>query len=137
MTNKHFANGEGKVTRQASLCHVPASTRRERRRNVLRLFVNGQEDNPCPPLHIAKRRSYLNSIHNRHRYVEHDNIRIEAHDLADRFLSVVGYSGDFKFATQFIPKVCEHFSIIIDEQNTNCGHNSSSKARGASRGPCS
>jgi hypothetical protein len=130
---KHFANSLGEVARQSPLCHVATSTRRERRRNVLRLFVDCKKEDLGTRMNVTNARSDLQPVHHGHRYIEHENVRIEKENCMDCFLSILRGAGDFKFSAQFISKVCEHGLVIVNKENTNCAHNSSSRARGAHR----
>jgi (2Fe-2S) ferredoxin len=68
----------------------------------------------------------LKPIHERHVYVEHDNVRIEIKGGTDCFLSIRGGSDDFKFSAQIVLKVCEQGPVIIYKENTNFGHNRTS-----------
>ena len=123
---KHFSNGVRQVACEPPLAYVPVSSCAERRGNVFWFFVNGKEQNSCAGVTFAKPPRNLKTIQARHRYIKYENVRIQTSYRQNRSLSILSSSDDHKLIAKFVLEVCEHGPIIIDKQNANCGHKSSS-----------
>ena len=122
MPSKHFADGGDQIGSQMSFGNVAGSAGGKCGRNVLTLFVNRQEYDLGSAIGASQTFCGLESIHNWHRHVDHQYVRVQAANSANSIFSVLCCTDNLKLRVQFLAKLSEDVIVIISEHHSNSGH---------------
>jgi hypothetical protein len=122
MPSKHFADGRDQIASQMPLGDVAAGTGGKCGRNVLALFVNRQEYDLGSAISVSQMFCGLYSIHNWHRHVDHQYVRVQAANSVNSIFSVLCCADDLKLRVQIHAKLSEDVIVIISEHHSNSSH---------------
>ena len=91
--------------------------------DVLAVFINCQDYYLCSAFHVAETCRSLESIHERHRNVEYQHIRIKPERCVDRLLSVFNSPDYLEHFAKSYTNLGQHFRVIFGNQYSNGEHN--------------
>lgn len=99
VTQHRLADCQDQIGRKAGFEDIAAGSCRKRRRNKIRIFMNGQEYDFGATIRVPQRFRSLKSIQDRHRDIDHQYIRLpEAHGI-DGLVAIVHGRNNFKIRT--------------------------------------
>ena len=122
MASEHFVDSRDQIGSQMSLGDVGAGTGGKCGRNVLALFVNRQEYDLGSAISVSQTFCGLYSIHNWHRHVDHQYVRVQAANSVNSVFSVLCCADNLKLRVQFPTKSYEKVLVILSEQHSNPSH---------------
>jgi len=105
------------------LANVGAGTAGKRCGDVLAVFINCQDYYLCSAFHVAETCRSLESIHEWHRNIENEHVRIKAERSINRLLSVTSRPDYREHSAKSCAKLGEHVWVIFGNQYSNGGHN--------------
>ena len=122
MPSDDFVNGRDQIGSQMSFGDIATSAGGKGSRNVIALFVNCQEYDLGSAISVSQKFCGLESIHNRHRHVDHQYVRVQAANSVNSVFSVLCCADNLKLRVQFPTKSYEKVLVIISEQHSNPSH---------------
>ena len=81
--------------------------------DIVLIFVDGKKHDLCPAMGGLQTLCHLQSIQQRHRYIGHENIRIESQNRVDGLTAIRHGINDFKVLGQDCTNLCHQCLMII------------------------
>lgn len=87
----------------------------ERFPEKVRIVVDGEEDDLCLDAASAESSRHVQAIEDRHRNVQHHDIRIEPLDQVDRARTIAGRAHDLAFLRHHLQGVIKELRVVVGE----------------------
>ena len=116
------ANGDSKVGSKTGLSDIAGSPSRNRRRNKVRVIVDGKKYDLGSTIIALDKFRGRESVSNGHGNIGYQDVRIESKNRLNGLISVCYSVDNLEFLTECTAHLFDHLRMIVGKHHSNLGH---------------